>query len=214
MSPHAVTVPFLTQNNTGRNNCGPSVVAMLLWLYLNQIWTVSKAVRATKSGSAYPNGFSTGDDIKRGIYSEKVESTKHVGLLPGELLKYTEAGIPVVCLVDYASYFDNPTNYLFAHWLIFCGIWYGPTGMPYAVLNDPLRYEVYRAPWREFSKSFTTQSSYVKFHPVTGKALRNPDGSYQTGLNASGVCIVPNLPPADWRDINHMQMLIERYRRV
>jgi hypothetical protein len=215
VTPGVIPVGFLTQNNTGSlNNCGPAGVGMVAGYYLDQPLTVRSMVGKVKRGAAYPNGFSATQVLSRALNHESLDVPSHdyAGLTIPDLERFLDEGRPPICLVDYSAYSDNPTQYMYAHFLVLKGFLLDATGKKWAGVNDPLRYGPTLIPYHEFVLSFSRASKYVKFDPVTGKALRDASGNLITGNNRIGVAVVPNLCKEDLQDLKKIQVLIKKMR--
>lgn len=181
--------PHVTQIGTGSNNCGPSAAAAVSWLYTGQKKFVADLIPHVKP-PGQPGAFSSMGGVLNGIEQYGVDGDSLYGIHPSYLSEFLFDGRPVIVLVDNSAFSFNPAGYKYAHIVVLCGIVPSRSLTSEALVMDPLFSSLRTIPWSEFALSFTRPSKYVLFDDK-GRALRNPDGSYRTGQNRTGVCVVP-----------------------
>jgi ABC-type bacteriocin/lantibiotic exporter with double-glycine peptidase domain len=184
-------IRHLTQRtNTLANDCSQACSAMLVNAYLGLNLSVESLAKAT--------GTNTGRFVPFSSYT-KPNGTRVVGLndifahyklamthtQKATLAWYRETlgrGIPVLALVDYSAYSDNPLRYEYAHFLLVVSM----TDTTARVM-DPLRTEgPTDIPLREFAKSINQQSAYIARYDANGKPVK--------GYNYSNQAMYPLAP--------------------
>jgi ABC-type bacteriocin/lantibiotic exporter with double-glycine peptidase domain len=147
-------IVHVTQNgNAFRNDCGPACIAMLASAYTGRDVTIAQVVKALNNA----NQFTTIAQLVTGLsaFGVKAASTREATWFWYQ--QRLDAGVPVIALVDYASYSSNPGRYLYAHFLIIAA--YTNTK---AIVFDPLRNDgPAEIPLNEFINSINTPSRYV-----------------------------------------------------
>lgn len=185
-----LALPFITQLGLGYNNlCGSANVAMLVRGYTDK--TVTPVQIATRLGVL--NQFTTMAQMVAGatLYGVAVETSTVADW--SWVKAKLDSNRPVVCLVDYRKYSDNPNRYEYAHFLTVLG--YTDT---HVIVNDPLRYSGgTQIPLSEFIASISSRSLVNKQGNVTNnpfQAVVPLQALRSSTLTGAGINLDPRNP--------------------
>lgn len=182
-------IRHLTQlDNALRNDCGQACCAMLVNAYQSRALSIEQVARATSTDKGkftpfYKLSMKDKDgrviEVRPGLfdilghYGVKAAYTGQATI--GWYRETVARGVPVIALVDYSAYTDNPLAYEFAHFLLVVGV-----SDTHVTVNDPLRTKGNTLiPLPEFVKSINQQSAYVKGYDAEGAVIKGYNNANQ-----------------------------------
>lgn len=174
-----LVLSFVTQLGWGYNNlCGSANIAMLVRGYSGGM--VTPVAVARRLGVL--NQFTTIGQMVAGLALYNIASRYESNATWEWIASQLDGGFPVIALVDYRKFKDNPRGYRYAHFVLVLG--YDGT---HVTLHDPLRFEGYTCiPLAEFQAAIASPSLYDD-----GGTPSNPQDD---GLNRPFQAIVPLAP--------------------
>lgn len=161
-------------DNEYSNDCGPASIVQLVWLLMGVRLSIRQVVTALNNA----NKFTSIAQMITGLKGYGVEAHYESAATWDWYARKLDDGIPVIALVDYSAYKDNPLRYEYAHFLTV--IAYDATTV---TVHDPLRRTgPTRIPLAEFVNSINRPSKYVggfnrpnqAIYPVVAKPAPTP----------------------------------------